>query len=188
MPKMMNRNKKIFAILISYNAEKTLEKFYKNFPKHLFSKIILVDDASHDRTYYLAKKLGIKSYRNPKNLGYGGNMKRAMSIGLKLGGDVLVDIHPDGEYKPSAIVPALKKIEKGALLVLGNRFHSSNDPLKSGMYVWKYFPIKILNFISRLILGLKINDYHQGFRVYTRELLNKINMGMIRLDSFLVLN
>lgn len=171
----MNKNKRIFATLISYNAEKTLEKFYKDFPKHLFDKIILVDDASRDNTYSLAKKLGIKSYRNPKNLGYGGNMKRAISIGLKLGGDILVDIHPDGEYKPSAIAPALKKVRKGALLVLGNRFHSTKAPLKSGMYVWKYFPIRILNFISRLVLRLKINDYHQGFRVYTKELLEKIN-------------
>ncbi len=171
----MNKNKKIFAIFIAYNAEKSLEKFFKNFPKHLFNKIILVDDASQDNTYILAKKLGIKSYRNPKNLGYGGNMKRAISIGLKLGGDVLVDIHPDGEYKPSGIIPALKKINEGALFVLGNRFYSSKAPLKSGMYVWKYYPLRILNLISGMILGLKINDYHQGFRVYTKKFLDKVN-------------
>ena len=171
----MNKNKKIFAIFIAYNAEKSLEEFFKNFPKHLFNKTILVDDASQDNTYILAKKLGIKSYRNPKNLGYGGNMKRAISIGLKLGGDILVDIHPDGEYKPFAIGPALKKINEGALFVLGNRFYSSKAPLKSGMYVWKYYPLRILNLISGLILGLKINDYHQGFRVYTKKFLNKVN-------------
>lgn len=180
----MKKIKKIFAIFIAYNAEGSLEKFFKNFPKQLFEKIILVDDASHDNTYLLAKRLGIKVYRNSKNLGYGGNMKRALSIGMKLGGDVFVDIHPDGEYKPSAIIPALKEIKKGAHLVLGNRFYSQAKPLKSGMFIWKYIFIKILNIIDGLVLGLKINDYHQGFRVYTRELLTKINYKK-NSDSFL---
>ncbi len=172
---MIKRKKKIFAILLAYNAEKTLENFYKEFPKELFDKIILVDDASKDKTFHLAKRLGITSFRNTHNLGYGGNMKRALDIGLKLGGDIFVDIHPDGEYKPSAIPSALKKINEGALLVLGNRFFKFDRPLKSGMYIWKYIPIRILNSIDSLFLGLKIKDFHQGFRVYTRELLKTIN-------------
>jgi glycosyltransferase involved in cell wall biosynthesis len=171
----MKKRSKITAIFLGYNAEKTLERFYKNFPKKIFDKIILVDDASKDRTFELAKKLGITSYRNAKNLGYGGNMKRAFSIALKSGADVIVDIHPDGEYKTSAIIPALKEIDKGAFFVLGNRFYNPDKLLKSGMFIWKYFPIKILNALDRLILGIKINDCHQGFRVYTKKLLEKIN-------------
>ncbi len=171
----MKKRKKIFAIFIAYNAEHSLKKFYSNFPKQLFDKIILVDDASHDNTYLLAKKLGIETYRNSKNLGYGGNMKRALSIGMRLGGDIFVDIHPDGEYKPSAIAPALTKILNGVYLVLGNRFYSKDKPLKSGMFVWKYVMIRILNNIDKIVLGLNINDYHQGFRVYTRDLLKVIN-------------
>jgi glycosyltransferase involved in cell wall biosynthesis len=173
--KIMKKGKKIFAIFVAYNAEKTLEKFYKRFPKKLFDKTILVDDASSDRTFAIAKKLGILSYRNRRNLGYGGNLKRALNIGLRLGGDVFVDIHPDGEYKPSAIPLALKKINQGALLVLGNRFFKSDKPLKSGMYIWKYIPIRILNSFDSLFLNLKIKDFHQGFRVYTRKLLNTVN-------------
>lgn len=171
----MKKDRKIFAIFLAYNAEKTLQKFYKDFPKKLFDKVILVDDASRDNTYNLAKRLGIKAYRNPKNLGYGGNLKRALGIGMDLGGDVFVDIHPDGEYGPSAISPALRMVDKGSLLVLGNRFHSSKAPLKSGMFIWKYFPLRALNFICRLVLGSQIDDYHQGFRVYTRKLLQTIN-------------
>lgn len=171
----MKKRSKIIAIFLGYNAGKTLEKFYRKFPKKIFDKIILVDDASKDETFEIAKKLGISAYRNVKNLGYGGNMKRAFSIALKSGADIIVDIHPDGEYKTSAIVPALKEIDKGSLFILGNRFYNSDKLLKSGMFIWKYFPIKILNILDRLILGIKINDYHQGFRVYTKKLLEKIN-------------
>lgn len=171
----MKRKPKIIAILLAYNASRTLEKFYREFPKSLVADIILVDDASKDNTYELAKKLGIKAYKNPVNLGYGGNMKKTLNIALEMGADVLIDIHPDGEYKTSAMPLALKEIDKGAKLVLGNRFSSFNQPLKSGMYIWKFFFIWLLNFFDRFILGVNVNDLHQGFRVYTKDLLSKVN-------------
>ena len=74
---MANQEKsKTIAVLIAYKAVKTLEKFYAEFPKELVDEIILVDDASGDGTFELAQKLGIISFKNEKNLGYGGNMKR----------------------------------------------------------------------------------------------------------------
>ena len=166
---------KIIAIFIAFNAAKTLEHFYREFPKHLVDKIILVDDASADNTYELAKNLGITSYRNPVNLGYGGNLKRTLKIALEHGADIIIDIHPDGEYKTSAIPAALKKMSEGYKFALGNRFSSIGTPLKSGMYFWKYFIVLFLNFIDCLILGVNIKDLHQGFRVYSRDMLQKVN-------------
>lgn len=171
----MAKTPKIISIFIAYNAAKTLEKFYHNFPKKLVNEIILVDDASKDGTFELSKKLGITSYRNPVNLGYGGNMKRALDLALSVDADIIIDIHPDGEYKPSAIPNALKKIESGAEFVLGNRFTTLDNPLKSGMHFWKWVPIRLLNFIDKVILGVNLDDFHQGFRVYTGKMLKEIN-------------
>lgn len=68
---MINKQK-VIAIFIAYNAEKTLEKFWQEFPKQYFDECILVDDASKDKTFKIAQKLkGLKSYQNPVNLGYG---------------------------------------------------------------------------------------------------------------------
>jgi glycosyltransferase involved in cell wall biosynthesis len=172
---MAKKKQKVTAIFLGYNAAKTLKEFYTNFPKKYFDEIILVDDASKDKTFEIAKKLGIRSYKNSKNLGYGGNMKRAFKIALEHNSDVIVDIHPDGEYKPSAIPEALMQVEKGSKMILGNRFSSFTKPMESGMYIWKYFPIRFLNFIDQIILGVKLDDFHQGFRVYTKDLLTKVN-------------
>lgn len=173
----MTKNPKIVAIFIAYNAESTLAKFWEELPKQYFDECILVDDVSKDNTFSIAQKLkGLKSYRNPVNLGYGGNLKKALAIALDHGADIIVDIHPDGEYKPSAIPLALEKIQKdGFEFVMGNRFTNIVDPLKSGMRFWKVLPLLILSYIDRLILGIEITDFHQGFRVYTKNLLRKVN-------------
>lgn len=171
----MNQKPKIVAVFIAYKASGTLEDFYRSFPKELFDEIILIDDASKDGTYELARKLGIESYSNPVNLGYGGNMKRALTLALGKGADIIVDIHPDGEYLPSAIKPALGRIGSGSEFVLGNRFFDKHTPKKSGMYSWKVLPLTLLSWLSKLVLRLPITDYHQGFRVYTQPMLQKIN-------------
>ena len=172
----MNKNNKVILILLAYNAEETLERFYKSLPRKLIDEIILVDDASKDKTFKIAQKLGINSYRNAKNLGYGGNLKRALGLALSRGGEIIIDIHPDGEYSPDSIPDALEKIKQGAKLVLGNRFHDLDYIFKkSGMYFWKIVFIRTLNIIDKLILGVNLNDFHQGFRVYTKSLLEKIN-------------
>lgn len=180
----MQKKSKIIVIFLAYNAAKTLEKFYRNFPKNLVDDIILVDDASKDKTYSIAKKLGITSYQNPINLGYGGNMKRALNLALEAGADVIIDIHPDGEYKPSTIPQAIKKIKSGADFILGNRFADTTKLLNSGMYVWKFFPIWILNRIDTIVLGIKVDDLHQGFRVYTKKMLEKVHY-QVNSDDYL---
>jgi len=174
MPYASQKNLHIIAIFTAYNCSKTLRDFYGRFPLDLVDEIILVDDASTDGTYELAHELGIPAYRNTVNLGYGGNTKRAIELALDAGGDIIIDIHPDGEYDASAIVPALKKINSGAKCVLGRRFDRILDMLQRGMYPWKVFPLIAINFLPRLMLDGSIKDYHQGFRVYTREMLNEI--------------
>lgn len=171
----MTKTPKITAIFIAYNAAETLKEFYHNFPRELVDEIILVDDASKDGTFELSKKLGIISYRNPVNLGYGGNMKRALDLALGMGADIIIDIHPDGEYKPSAIPQALKEIRDGSEFILGNRFTTLDNPLKSGMHFWKWIPIGLLNYIDKIILGINLDDFHQGFRVYTKKMLKNLN-------------
>ncbi len=79
----MKQKKKIIVIFIAYNAAKTIESFYKTFPRQFSDEIILVDDCSKDDTYKISKRLGIQAYRNPINLGYGGNMKRAFDIAFR---------------------------------------------------------------------------------------------------------
>ena len=167
--------KKVIALLLAYNAEKTLENFYKAFPRSLVDEIIVFDDASSDQTVDVAKRLKLRVYRNRCNLGYGGNLKRALSICLEEGADIIVDIHPDGEYGTNVLPSAISKMKDGADLVLGNRFRSTKGTLQSGMFIWKYVVIKFLNYSCAVVLKTSGIDFHTGFRVYSRRLLKTAN-------------
>lgn len=167
---------KIVAILPAYNASKTLVPFLKNLPTDIFDEVILVDDSSADTTLQIAKRYqGIKTYQTLRNLGYGGNLKMCLGIALEHGADIMVELHPDGEYGFDGILPALEQIEKGTKFVLGNRFSDKKNGLKSGMYFWKYPFLRLLTWIDNLVLGTDIKDMHQGFRVYTKDFLQKVN-------------
>ncbi|MDO8733650.1 MAG: glycosyltransferase, partial [Elusimicrobiota bacterium] len=91
----MINNKKIVVVMPAYNAEKTVEKTYRDIPKHIVDDIILVDDNSSDKTVEIAKSLGLKTIIHKKNMGYGANQKTCYREALKNGADVIVMIHPD---------------------------------------------------------------------------------------------
>jgi glycosyltransferase involved in cell wall biosynthesis len=75
--------KKLVVVLPAYNAEKTLAQTYSEIPFDIVDEVVLVDDASRDETVELAKRLGIRHViRHERNKGYGGNQKRATTLGL----------------------------------------------------------------------------------------------------------
>ncbi|HLD50109.1 MAG TPA: glycosyltransferase family 2 protein, partial [bacterium] len=100
--------KKVTVVMPAYNAAKTLKETYERIPHEVVDEIILVDDASRDDTYTRAQELGIVSLRHRHNLGYGGNQKTCYSEALERGADVVVMLHPDGQYDPSFLKPLIE--------------------------------------------------------------------------------
>jgi glycosyltransferase involved in cell wall biosynthesis len=163
------------AILPAYNAARSITSFVSRIPKNVFDEIIIIDDCSCDETYNIAKKIrGVTTFRNMRNLGYGGNVKMCLGVALLHKADVIVELHPDGEYDLDGIFPALIAVKKGSEMVLGNRFYRSLLASKTGMYWWKAIATRLLTGIDNVFLGSHIPDFHQGFRVYTKKLLESI--------------
>lgn len=164
---------KIIAVLPAYQAEHTLVSFLKILPTEVFDEIIFSDDSSSDKTFEIAQRQkGIEVLKTTKNLGYGGNMKLCLTKALERKGEIIVEIHPDAEYLPDGILRAIIEIERGAQFVLGDRFTHGKP---QGMYLWKYIPSRILTWLYNILLATEIPDMHQGFRVYTKDILQRIN-------------
>lgn len=167
--------KKIVVVMPAYNAAKTLKDTYEKIPHDLVDEIILVDDASKDDTYTKAKDLGIVSLRHRHNLGYGGNQKTCYSEALARGADIIVMVHPDGQYDPKFLKEIVQPILEGkADVVLGSRMLNKKNALKGGMPVWKFISNVFLTTMENLVLGLRLAEYHTGYRAYSRQFLEKI--------------
>jgi glycosyltransferase involved in cell wall biosynthesis len=171
------KRKKHFIIVVmpAYNAEKTLEITCKAIPKNIIDKVLVIDDASNDKTITIAKKLKLEVIEHKRNLGYGGNQKTCYKTALKKKADIIIMLHPDYQYDPKLIPLLIQPIKKRYFdIMLGSRMQSRKSALDGGMPVYKYIFNRILTFIENISLGLHLSEYHTGYRAYTREVLEKI--------------
>jgi glycosyltransferase involved in cell wall biosynthesis len=167
--------KKIVAFVLAYNCANMLERAYSKIPKDLVSEIIISDDGSKDATATVAAGLKALYFVNDTNLGYGGNLKASLKRCFDLGADYAVEIHGDGaQFDPSALRLALPYIADGYDLILGSRFIVPGLALKNGMPLIRFLANKGLSFFDRWILGLKLTEFHTGFRIYSRSLYERL--------------
>jgi glycosyltransferase involved in cell wall biosynthesis len=166
---------KVVAVLPAYNAEKTLAATLEDVPPGCLGEIILVDDGSRDRTVELARELGLTVYTHPRNRGYGGNQKTCYARALERGADIVVMIHPDYQYDSRVIPHAVALVELDICdVVLGSRIRSRREAMDGGMPSYKYLSNRVLTLLENMTLGQNLGDFHSGFRVYRREVLERI--------------
>ena len=159
----------------AYNAQKTVEETYRDLPRDLISEVILVDDASADKTIEKAKKLGITVYRHQKNKGYGGNQKTCYRQALKRNPDIIVMVHPDYQYDAKLVGVLCEPIvNKRADIMLGSRIQTRRQVLAGGMPPYKYFANRFLTLFENLAMGLNLSEYHTGFRAYNANVLKAV--------------
>lgn len=170
----MIHGKKLVVVMPAYNAERTLRKTYEELPHEYVDDVILVDDASSDHTARIAKELGIRANVHSENLGYGANQKTCYRKALKLGADIVVMVHPDYQYSPRLVTAMASMIVSGHYdVVLGSRILGGNA-LKGGMPLYKYISNRILTFFQNLLLGVKLSEYHTGYRAFNRKVLETL--------------
>ena len=109
---------------------------------------------------------------HPHQVGYGGNQKTCYLQALQRDADVVVMLHPDGQYEPGLIPEMIEPIIAGeADLVLGSRLLIPGAALAAGMPRWKFVANRFLTTIQNRIMGTHLSEAHTGYRAYSRELL-----------------
>lgn len=173
----MIHQQRVIVVLPAYNAAKTLEQTYREIPMEIVDEVILVDDASHDETVALAKRLGIPTIVHERNRGYGANQKTCYREALLRGADIIIMLHPDYQYSPKLITAMASMLGVGLYdLVLGSRILGVGA-LAGGMPRYKYLANRALTFIENLVLGLKLSEYHTGYRGFKRQVLAQLPLG-----------
>jgi glycosyltransferase involved in cell wall biosynthesis len=165
---------KVVVVMPARNAARTLARTVERIPREWVDEVIIVDDKSTDDTLAIARRLPQEVHLvwHPHNVGYGGNQKTCYLEALQRGADVVVMLHPDGQYEPSLIPSMIEPILAGrADLVLGSRFLTPGGALAGGMPRWKYAANRLLTEAENRILGTDYAELHTGYRAYSRDLL-----------------
>jgi len=169
----MINGKRIAVVMPAYNAEKTLEKTVHELSDVVDIKI-LVDDSSKDQTAVLSRKLGVQTFVHDVNYGYGRNQQTCYREALAAGADIVVMVHPDYQYTPSLVPAMAGMIASGVYdMVLGSRILGAGA-MKGGMPFYKYVANRLLTAFQNIFLGVKLSEYHTGFRAFSRELLETL--------------
>ena len=168
--------------MVAYNAESTLENVVARIPHEFvesISVILICDDASQDSTFSVGQSVGnsrpdlpISLIRHPINLGYGGNQKAGYRWMLNHDIDVVVLLHGDGQYAPEYLPQMVQPIISGtADIVFGSRMMVRGNALKGGMPVYKFIGNKILTFWQNRMAGIRLSEWHSGYRAYSTRSL-----------------
>jgi len=170
----MISGKRVCVVMPAYNAEATLRQTVAEIDRTVADDVLLVDDASVDRTVEVARELGVQQVVHPENRGYGGNQKTCYREALARGADIVVMLHPDYQYSPRLLPAMAAMVASGHFdCVLGSRILGVGA-LKGGMPVWKYAANRALTFFENLLVGYKLAEYHTGYRAFSRRLLETL--------------
>ena len=167
-------SKKIYAVVISYKSSPVLGDLYERINKDNFDKIYFFDDNSPDNSAEEAKKYDWIVVKNEKNLGHGGNLKKALKTIFEDGADYGVEIHADNQYSPNEVEKAKDMILDDYDLIIGSRFKNKNPFLKDGMPFLRYFTNKIMSFITSKLFNINLTEFHTGCKIFSKKFCNSV--------------
>ena len=176
---------RIGVLVVAYNAVTTLATVLDRIPPDFrakITKLFVCDDHSQDATYLvglgyqqISQDLPVTVIRHPRNLGYGGNQKAGYRLAIEDDLDIIVLLHGDGQYAPECIDQLVGPLERGECdAVFGSRMMTKGGARRGGMPLYKYVGNRILTTFENRFLGMRLSEFHSGYRAYSVAALKAI--------------
>lgn len=172
--KMEGKLDSLSAFFPAYNEEKNVQKLTRNLLKVLPEvaeeyEIVIVNDGSTDRTKEIIHRLAkenrcIRAVHHKENLGYGAAIRSGL-INSRYSYIFFTD--GDNQFNVFEIKKLIRYIN-GYDIIAGYRVNrKDNSVRKFNAWIW--------NILVRLLFGLKMRDVDCAFKLFRREVVNKIN-------------
>jgi glycosyltransferase involved in cell wall biosynthesis len=145
--------------------------------RRLNRDVVLVDDGSSDDTARVAESAGAKVLRHAVNRGKGAALKTAFTWALQQGFDSVITLDADGQHLAAEIPKFVEaRASSGADLIIGGRAHLFGQMLPRRRFANRFSARMIA-----LVSGSVVTDSQSGYRLYSRNLLEKLTL---RADGF----
>lgn len=178
---------RVGILVVSYNASGLLPNTLSRISDEVWEvidEVFVFDDGSVDDTHKLGVEYAQKSerrdkinvYKNPVNLGYGGNQKVGFQYAIDKSMDYVILLHGDGQYAPELLSELIAAaVFDGNKVVFGSRMLDKRGALRDGMPFYKWVGNQVLTGIQNILLGMNLSEFHSGYRMYATEFLKTVN-------------
>ncbi|MBU0963439.1 glycosyltransferase family 2 protein [Patescibacteria group bacterium] len=169
----------IFIVIPAYNEEKVIRGVLIDL-RNNFKNIIIIDDASDDKTVQIAEQFDILVLRHLINRGQGAALKTGIMYALNQKADVIVTFDADGQHHAEDVKNLVKPIIDGQVeVVLGSRF--LNNDQSSNIPVYRKIILKLAVIFTKFSSKLNITDTHNGLRALSFKAASKIELKQDRM-------
>ena len=164
--------RKVAVVMPALNAARTITPMVAAIPRDWVDEVVVVDDGSTDATAEVARELDTRVVWHPHNAGYGANQKTCYLDVLQRDAEIVVMLHPDGQYEPQLIPDLIGPLlADEADMVLGSRMATPGAAHENGMPGYKIVANRLLTALENRVMGTRLTDLHTGYRAYSRDLL-----------------
>ena len=142
------------------------------------TELVVVDDASSDGTWDVLQRLlsdrpdRLRVLRHKNNMGKGAALRTGFAAAT---GDIVLVQDADLEYDPVDYPRLLEPILRDAAdAVFGSRFIGGSS--HRVLYFWHSLGNRFLTLLSNMVTDLNLTDMECGYKVFRRDLLQKITI------------
>jgi glycosyltransferase involved in cell wall biosynthesis len=150
----------VSIIIPAFNEEKSIGNVLQGLAAWCArAEIIVVDDASTDRTAQIAEQAGFRVIRHRTNKGYGAALKTGIRA---CQGDIVVMMDADSEHNAAQISKLLDNFGDNDMVV-GARAKGSHAPFIRRPGKW------LLSQVANYLAQTNIPDLNSGFRAFRKD-------------------
>lgn len=180
----------ILVIIPAYNEQENIAKLVEKLLGLPLRLDVLVVDDGKDDTAAIIRELQTRHpnvflIKREGKLGRGSAVLAGLKFGLEREYGYLVEMDADFSHEPAEL-PRLMACATPDGVVIGSRYvrgsRIENWPLKRRVFS------RFANFYAGVVLGIGIHDYTNGYRVYGRRAIEKLDAGNIKATGYIVLS
>ncbi|CAN1515384.1 dolichyl-phosphate beta-D-mannosyltransferase [Candidatus Nanopelagicaceae bacterium] len=168
------------VVIPTYNEAQSIGELLSSL-KLLDCDVLVIDDGSPDGTASIIRTHGIEVIEREGKQGLGSAYRTGFSIALERGYTYVIQMDADGSHQVSDLQKMMEWIGSADVLI-GSRYVKDG-----GVANWSKFRenlSKSANRYANVLLSLGIKDTTSGFRIYTSELLRKMEISTIRSEGY----
>lgn len=182
----MYKGRKIIAMAPAHNEEAKIGQVVARTDRGLVDTMLVIDDASTDRTAEVARERGATVLSTGRRIGVGGALRLGIEYGRQTGHDIAVIMAGNNKDNPAEIPRLLDPIcEQDVHLVIGSRFLAGGG-YGGDMPGYRKLATRLHPWLLSLFVGKQLTESTNGFRAIELSLLDdpRINLNQSWLDGY----